>query len=42
MLVSREDKLVFILFYFKFYPVQVVQGYFFGLGQAKPMSGFIA
>jgi hypothetical protein len=30
-----EDKLVFILFYFKFYPVQVVQGYFFGLGQAQ-------
>ena len=32
---SKEDKLVFILFYFKFYPVQVVQGYFFGLGQAQ-------
>jgi len=32
---SREDKLVFILFYFKFYPVQVVQGYWFGLGQAQ-------
>ena len=30
-----EDKLVFILFYFKFYPVQVVQGYFFGLGQPQ-------
>jgi hypothetical protein len=32
---NLEDKLVFILFYFKFYPVQVVQGYFFGLGQAQ-------
>ena len=32
---STEDKLVFILFYFKFYPVQVVQGYFFGLGQSQ-------
>jgi hypothetical protein len=30
-----ETKLVFILFYFKFYPVQVVQGYFFGLGQPQ-------
>jgi hypothetical protein len=32
---SLEDKLVFILFYFKFYPVQVVQGYVFGMGQAQ-------
>ncbi len=32
---SPADKLVFILFYFKFYPVQVVQGYFFGLGQPQ-------
>jgi hypothetical protein len=32
---SPEDKLVFILFYFKFYPVQMVQGYFFGLGQPQ-------
>jgi len=32
---SLETKLVFILFYFKFYPVQVVQGYFFGLGQPQ-------
>jgi DDE superfamily endonuclease/Helix-turn-helix of DDE superfamily endonuclease len=30
-----EDKLVFILFYFKYYPVQVVQGYLFGLGQPQ-------
>lgn len=32
---SVEDKLVCILFYFNFYPVQVVQGYFFGLGQPQ-------
>jgi hypothetical protein len=30
-----EDKLVFILFYVKYYPVQVVQGYFFGLSQPQ-------
>jgi hypothetical protein len=30
-----EDKLLFILFYFKYYPVQVVQGYFFGMGAAQ-------
>jgi hypothetical protein len=30
-----EDKLLFILFYFKYYPVQVVQGYFFGLSQPQ-------
>jgi hypothetical protein len=30
-----EDKLLFILFYFKFYPVQEVQGYFFGLSQPQ-------
>jgi hypothetical protein len=32
---SLENKLVFILFYFKYYPVQVVQGYFFGMGQPQ-------
>ncbi len=32
---SLEDKLLFILFYVKYYPVQVVQGYFFGMGQAQ-------
>ena len=32
---TLADKLLFILFYFKFYPVQVVQGYFFGLGQPQ-------
>jgi hypothetical protein len=32
---SLEDRLVFILFYFKFYPVQIVQGYLFGMGQAQ-------
>lgn len=30
-----EDKLVFILFYFRFYPVQVLQGYLFGMGQPQ-------
>lgn len=32
---SLEDKLVFILFYFKFYPIQEVQGFFFGMGQSQ-------
>ena len=31
---TMEAKLLFILFYFKFYPVQEVQGYLFGMGQA--------
>jgi len=30
-----EDKLVFILFYFRLYPVQMVQGFFFGMGQPQ-------
>lgn len=30
-----EDKLVFILFYFRLYPVQMAQGYFFGMGQPQ-------
>jgi hypothetical protein len=34
-LLTLADKLLFILFYFKFYPVQVVQGYFFGMGQPQ-------
>ncbi len=34
-LITLQDKLFFILFYFKFYPVQVVQGYFFGFGQPQ-------
>lgn len=29
------DKLVFILFYFRIYPVQMVQGFFFGMGQPQ-------
>lgn len=29
------DKLLFILFYFKIYPLQEVQGYFFGMGQSQ-------
>lgn len=30
-----EDKLVFILCYFRLYPVQVLQGYMFGMGQPQ-------
>ena len=32
---TMEYKLLFILFYLKFYPVQEVQGYLFGMGQAQ-------
>lgn len=32
---SLESKLLFILFYFKHYPVQEVQGYLFGMGQPQ-------
>ncbi len=32
---EMEDKLLFILFYFKIYPVQEVQGYLFGMGQSQ-------
>jgi hypothetical protein len=32
---TLEDKLVFILFYFKFYPTQEVLGFLFGLGQPQ-------
>ena len=32
---TLDDKLVFILFYFKHYPIQLAQGYFFGLGAAQ-------
>lgn len=35
VLVTNEDKLVFILFYFRMYPVQVLQGFLFGLGQPQ-------
>src|SRR3972149_923808 len=34
-LISLENKLLFILFYFKIYPVQEVQGYLFGMGQTQ-------
>ena len=34
-LVALEDKLVFILFYFKFYPTQEVLGFLFGMGQSQ-------
>lgn len=30
-----EDKLLFILVYFRQYPVQILQGYLFGMGQAQ-------
>lgn len=30
-----EDKLLFILVYFRHYPVQVLQGYLFGMGQSQ-------
>lgn len=32
---TMEDKLLFILFYFKFYPIQEVLGYFFGISQPQ-------
>ena len=32
---TMEDKLIFILFYFRHYPVQELQGYLFGMGQAQ-------
>lgn len=30
-----EDKLIFILFYFRFYPVQVLHGFLFGMSQPQ-------
>lgn len=35
VLVTIEDKLVFILFYFRLYPTQEVLGFLFGLGQPQ-------
>jgi hypothetical protein len=35
LLRSDADRLLFILFYFKVYPLQVVQGFFFGMSQAQ-------
>lgn len=32
---TEADKLLFILFYFKFYPIQEVQGFFFELSQSQ-------
>ena len=32
---TLEDKLLFILFYYRQYPTQEVQGYFFGMGQTQ-------
>jgi hypothetical protein len=34
-LLTVEDKLVFILFYFRVYPTQILQGYLFDLGQPQ-------
>jgi hypothetical protein len=35
ILLSEADRLLFILFYFKVYPLQTVQGFFFGMSQAQ-------
>lgn len=35
VLPKLEDKLVFILFYFRMYPVQMAQGFFCGMGQPQ-------
>jgi hypothetical protein len=35
LLRSDADRLLFILFYFKVYPLQAVQGFFFGMSQAQ-------
>jgi hypothetical protein len=32
VLLTAADKLLFILFYYKLYPIQEVQGFFFGFG----------
>ena len=34
-LLTLEDKLVFILFYFRVYPTQILQGYLLGMGQPQ-------
>lgn len=35
VLSTTEDRLLFILFYFKIYPIQEVMGFFFSMGQAQ-------
>lgn len=35
VLTTSADRLLFILFYFKVYPLQSVQGFFFGMSQAQ-------
>jgi hypothetical protein len=35
VLASAEDKLLFILFYYKYYPLQEVRGFFFGIGKTQ-------
>ena len=39
---SLEAKLLFILFYFRVYPVQEVQGFVFGMGKPRLEIGSIA
>ncbi|MFG6107770.1 transposase family protein [Leptothoe sp. EHU-05/26/07-4] len=36
-----DDKLLFILVYFRIYPTQEVHGYLFGMSQGQRMNGFI-
>ncbi len=35
VLLTAADKLLYILFYYKLYPIQEVQGFFFGFGKAQ-------
>lgn len=35
VLARAEDKLLFILFYYRYYPLQEVQGFFFGIGKTQ-------
>lgn len=35
VLLATADKLLYILFYYKLYPIQEVQGFFFGFGKAQ-------
>src|SRR5260370_22157349 len=39
---TPEDRLLFILAYLKTYALQVVQGRLFGMGQSKPINGFMS
>ena len=37
---GAADRLVFILVYFRLYPIQAVQGLLFGMSRRRPTSGF--